>query len=479
MKLSETYVNLLLVWGKQKLNNLFKINGKPAGDQMSDGQILIFCVVALTLSPRVATLAPTGYGKSEAVAMGVVYASCIRKKEFILASVKFGTSGVVMKKVIDHIFDNRIFSQELELDSNEQFDRLRKDRTKQNLSFAGGGKIHIISLFGKDDDASVGIGEHVPNIILDESPLLSDSKYLQVKKILSGTGNRDNTFFFELGNAINRNHFYKNVKHNDDYLVIDISLEQAIAEGRIDPRDVEENRGLPFFEEFWLCKFPEKAEIDKKGYRFLFSEKLITGAMIDQILPLKGGLAMGVDVGGGGDSNVGGLHDTRQAWVEFENQTEDTMTNISEIDRVQEKYDGFKLNTPKDEPLKLEDENIFIDDTGIGHGVCDRAVELEKGYNKSIFGAKATDPSRFYNSKAEMYWKFFVFVRDGGKLVAGQKYWLAELSEIKYKTSSDKIIKLEPKEDMKKRTKGKSPDHADAIALSFGTPTDRPYIFSV
>src|SRR5205823_1227334 len=32
------------------------------------------------------------------------------------------------------------------------------------------------------------IGEHVPNIILDESPLLSPAKYLIILKILEGTG---------------------------------------------------------------------------------------------------------------------------------------------------------------------------------------------------------------------------------------------------------------------------------------------------
>ena len=41
-----------------------------------------------------------------------------------------------------------------------------------------------------------------------------------------------------------------------------------------------------------------------------------------------------------------------------------------------------------------------------------------------------------------------------------------ELSEIRYKYSSERKIKIEPKEEMKKRL-GYSPDRADALALAF------------
>src|SRR3712207_9004689 len=41
------------------------------------------------------------------------------------------------------------------------------------------------------------------------------------------------TTLFRSGNAVNRNHFMHNVKYNPAYLKIDISLEQAIAEGRL------------------------------------------------------------------------------------------------------------------------------------------------------------------------------------------------------------------------------------------------------
>ena len=50
----------------------FKVYGKPANEYFSDGQVLIVAAIVFHLSPRVAALAPTGYGKSEAVAVGVI-----------------------------------------------------------------------------------------------------------------------------------------------------------------------------------------------------------------------------------------------------------------------------------------------------------------------------------------------------------------------------------------------------------------------
>jgi hypothetical protein len=83
---------------------------------------------------------------------------------------------------------------------------------------------------------SKAIGEHVPNVVLDESPLLTPTKYLLVLKMLEGTGDYDKTFLFELGNAVNRNHFLFNIKSNVQYLKLDISLDQAMREGRLDQK---------------------------------------------------------------------------------------------------------------------------------------------------------------------------------------------------------------------------------------------------
>lgn len=442
------------------LAHLFKINGNPADEEMSPGQMEIFRAIVLKVSPRIACLAPTGYGKSEAVAMGVIIRTCVMADPFIIASVKFGTSDIIMKKVIEHLFDSEDFTSQLELDSGQSWDRLKRERKKTKFNFKKGGRLKIISLFGKDSSVETGIGEHDANIILDESPLLTPTKYLQLLKILEGTGNYETTFLFELGNAVNRNHFRHNVKFNPDYYKIDISLKQAIAEGRLDQKSVDEKKDMPFYREFYLCEFPDEDEIDEKGYRQLVSFTVVENAVDDFDIPESGEMYLGVDVGGGGDSNVYTVRCGNFAWIEGHNQSNDTMTNVQEVIRIAEKYG-------------ISDRNIFVDDIGVGRGVSDRLAELGHHINGVSVGMPANDPTKFANLKAEAYWRLKVWLDDGGKLKNGVKW--DQVTWIKYKINSDKVVGLESKQDQKKRT-GKSPDFADSLMLTFITAPEAPSI---
>jgi len=173
-------LNSALLKQTRELLNLFEINGKPAGDEMPDGQVEIAAAIAYKLNPRVACLAPTGYGKSEAISMGVILRAVQYREPFVIGSVKYGTSDIIMKKVIEHIFDRDYFIKQLEIDENQSLTELRRERNKSNVNFKQGGGIRIISLFGSEADVSKAIGEHAPNIVLDESPLLVPTKYLQL-----------------------------------------------------------------------------------------------------------------------------------------------------------------------------------------------------------------------------------------------------------------------------------------------------------
>src|SRR5437016_11165988 len=99
--LNQTHLNKVRI-----LLNLFKINGRLAGEVMSDGQVEIAAAIILKLNPRIASLGPTGYGKSEAIAMGVIYRGIFFKEDFIVGSVKYGTSDIIMERVIAHLFDD-------------------------------------------------------------------------------------------------------------------------------------------------------------------------------------------------------------------------------------------------------------------------------------------------------------------------------------------------------------------------------------
>lgn len=57
-----------------------------------------------------------------------------------------------------------------------------------------------------------------------------------------------------------------------------------------------------------------------------------------------------------------------------------------------------------------------------------------------------------------------MWLHQGGKLVRYDKF--NQLTWIKYKVNTYKVLQIEPKDELKSRT-GKSPDYADAFMLTF------------
>lgn len=108
--------------------------------------------------------------------------------------------------------------------------------------------------------------------------------------------------------------------------------------------------------------------------------------------------------------------------------------------------------------------DLALDDSGLGGGVTDRLKEQMKYPAPVNFGSKAKDEARFLNSRAEMYWNLRNWIRDTGRIPRNDQL-KRELNDIRYEVRSDGRIKIESKDEIRKRT-GKSPDHADALALA-------------
>ena len=87
------------------------------------------------------------------------------------------------------------------------------------------------------------------------------------------------------------------------------------------------------------------------------------------------------------------------------------------------------------------------------------------------FGQAAIDSQRYANIRAEMYFTLAEMLKNGGALPDDPNL-KSELSVTEYKfTSAGKII-LQPKEEIKEMT-GRSPDRADAVALTVAVPVHK------
>lgn len=111
---------------------------------------------------------------------------------------------------------------------------------------------------------------------------------------------------------------------------------------------------------------------------------------------------------------------------------------------------------------------VFVDGTGVGAGVVDRLRSLNYTVFDVLGSARADDPQKFANKRAECWGRMKEWLgsecslpRDDGLRDA--------LIGVEYGYNMGMAIQLEKKADMKARGLA-SPDEADALALGFAEP---------
>lgn len=114
---------------------------------------------------------------------------------------------------------------------------------------------------------------------------------------------------------------------------------------------------------------------------------------------------------------------------------------------------------------KWGSELEFLDDTGgFGSGVVDSLIQAGHNPVPVNFSSNAQDP-KYLNCRAEMWWRMSDWVKRGGAIPGDVQELKRELTTPTY-TFARGCFQLEPKEMIKKRL-GFSPDHGDALALTF------------
>jgi hypothetical protein len=119
-------------------------------------------------------------------------------------------------------------------------------------------------------------------------------------------------------------------------------------------------------------------------------------------------------------------------------------------------------------------EVVIIDDTGVGGGVTDRMREVLRGTPLGnrvrvvpfIAGGRARSPKRFFNRTAEAWWLMGQAFRQGEMDIDDNRKLIGQVTTRQYNIQSDKTIRLETKEEMRKAGR-RSPDEADSLAMTF------------
>lgn len=108
---------------------------------------------------------------------------------------------------------------------------------------------------------------------------------------------------------------------------------------------------------------------------------------------------------------------------------------------------------------------LYCDGTGVGGGVIDILREWGISIYDIAFGQKAQS-ARYANKRAEMWGRMAEWISNGGA-IPNMEQLRKDLTAPEYQTDENGVIKLEPKQVIRRRL-GFSPDLGDALALTFG-----------
>jgi len=180
----------------------------------------------------------------------------------------------------------------------------------------------------------------------------------------------------------------------------------------------------------------------------------------DQLLPVE----LGVDVGGGGDLTVirerRGLVAGRE-WTSNSDRPEQLAPLV--IRAIRES--GATA--------------VKVDSIGIGWGLCGELRNRRNEHKANIIGVNvaeaSTKPKEYKNLRAQIWWEV-------GRQLSADRGWdlssmdngdttVAELLEPRWELDLSGRIQIESKDDIRERTGGRSPDHADALLLAFYRPS--------
>lgn len=444
-----------------KLLSLFRVRDKPFNELVTEGQLQIFYELVFRRNKRLEVICSTQYGKSLITALASLVITCIQDEVVAIIAPTNEKAKIIMRYYIEHLGDSPLFYSQLE--KNTKLERLRQEESKERIILRNGGGIFVLSVQAgntrKQIEAAMGAGAKI--VIQDESCLIPDEAEATVFRMIAGRG--EEAFYCKIGNPFYSekpySHFFKSFR-DPAYKKITIDYEQGLKEGRYTQAFIEEAKKKPHFDILFECKFPDSTRIDREGYSQLITTDELDRAYRHQV-DLFGKLLMGVDVSGGGRNySTIVLRGNNGAKLLYRAQNPDTMSFVGEI-----------LNAMTMNGVNYED--VFIDAIGVGKGVYDRVRESfqkEESFvtpNGVNVGEQAHRKDEFINIRAEAYWELRQWLLGGALLERHDSF--DELLNIRYKTQSDRRIKIISKEELFGRGV-ESPDVADALMLTFTRP---------
>lgn len=310
-------------------------------------------------------------------------------------------------------------------------------------------------------------GYHSPNmlIILDEGTGVDHAIWLASETLITGENNK----IVAIGNPTSPTGDFYNACVSPLWRKVNVSSfdhpnvvqDKAIIPGAVTREWIDERRSewgedSPLWQAKVLGQFP--AEGQDTLIALAWAE-----ACIGLELSREGMRKLGVDVARfGGDSTVFTVVEGEVVLPQEAYNKKDTVftTGVIESKHKNKAFDA-----------------IGVDDGSMGGGVVDNLNADDIDVEPFVFGSSAIEDERFENLKAEIFWNLREDIKNKKISLPDDKELINQLCSIKYGFTRKGKIKIESKDDMKRRG-FKSPDKADslAIAWSAGRSTLNPTV---
>lgn len=365
-------------------------------------------------------------------------------------------------------------------------------------AFPIGGKLNLTELKLDDDWFAVGIstreavgnrefgatkmqGFHSKNllVLLDEAAGVTTEIWKGADSLTTGGNNR----ILAVGNPASPSGDFYNCFKSPTWHKIAIScldhpnvvsgreiIPGAVTKDWVDDKKREWGEDSPLFKAKVLGEFPAE------GKNTLFPLTWVELAM-RRIVTREGIRRLGCDVARyGEDKTVIAEEIGRMArLLDISGKQPTTVTAGKLIQFHTEHSDECWVDEDgeKSDECKFDGEHydhIGVDDSGVGGGVTD--IVEEEGYEVDAinFGGNAIENDKFENLKAEAFWILREAMNPDGNPedligLEQDEELLSQLVNLRYEITRKGKIKIESKDEMKKRGH-KSPDRADALAIT-------------
>jgi len=309
-----------------------------------------------------------------------------------------------------------------------------------------------------DSEAYRFEGFHSPNVlvIMDQAQGINKKLWNVAKALISNANSR----MLVLGNPIHKSGpFYDACMNNDGlWNKIKISAHDIpnVQEGKdvvpglisklwVENRKQDWGVSHPLYISKVLAEFPEEAE-----------DLIITLGMIEAAKNLtnivESNKGIGVDIARFGNDKTVLIYKEGERVKDIQVfLKQDTMMTTGRIIHMMDKY-GVAASC------------VAVDDTGVGGGVTDRL--REQGFVvQAVNNGSRPDNEQYADRGSELWWAMRKLFEVGNIAIPDHDELISQLVNRKYGVNSKGKIKIESKDDMRKRG-AKSPDHADALALA-------------